>query len=216
MKSLQVFSLSIIALLLSGCFKDIEVPPTKYYAIGIYFPNTKTITTDWGTELIVLNSSVINIKNNNVRILAYFTVEEQVDEKTLKVNITGIYDISVPLIYINEDNLDSLKRNDPIDFSLISIAQDYLNLDFKFWVNNKTHDFFFSKNPEDQEDDKIVLKFHHNANKDTGYNIRETIVSVSIAEFKDLFPEKDSVEIVVSYFKDITTSTEVNIWYKLK
>jgi len=214
MKPLQVFFTIIVTLLFTSCFKEKENPPIKYYAIGVYYPNIMTIKTDFDTELIVTNSTEINIKNDDpVRVLAYFFVEEQVSDFTLKVNVTSIYDISVPLVVINENNLDSLERNDAIRLNSTWIAQDYLSLDFIFWAYEKPHNFFFSLNPEDQIDDKIVLKFHHNANKDYGYKLeeRETVVSLPIKEFKN--PQKDSVLIKFSYYNSSSTFLEDSIWY---
>lgn len=228
MKRLHYFSIFIFVILFTSCIKDLDdnTIKKKYFTVGIYHPDKMILTSDFGKELIILNSSEIK-SYKQLRALIYFFIEEEVDEKTIKVKFTNIYDISSLIIHIDENNQDSLKRNDPIEkidnpeykSPFFWVAQDYLTIKFDFLKFTKTHNFFFSKNPEDQEEGKIVLKFHHNANNDKfdpeGNAVRiSTLISIPISEFKEIYPEKDSVEIKISYFTDITTSMEETVWYK--
>ena len=219
MKQLQPLFVVFLVFLFASCIKlrEDDRPPTIYYSIGIYHPNEDVITTDNGETLLILNTSKINLsKSRPTRVAAYFRIDETVDDKTAKIIVTSIYDISSPIVHINEKNQDSLKRNDVVEFISMSIAQDYLNISFNAWRHNKKHYFFITKNPEDQEDDLIVLRFHHNASGDVGYNKFESILTVPISEFKLIHPEKDSVEISVSLHDKDTGLREERIWYRTK
>jgi len=216
MNVLKIISVFLLPLLFLSCLKNnYDEIPIEFSRFGIYYPNTKIIKTDNNEELTVLNSQHIKVDEETpVRVLVFFIVDELIDDNTAKINITKIFDITAKLIIINEENKDSLLRNDPIEFYHLWIAQDYLTFDFIFWGNNKIHYFFVSQNPEEQTEDKIVLKLHHNANNDVVYSKFKHFISVPIKEFKNIYPDKDSVELLISIPENSNTTIKKSIWYK--
>jgi hypothetical protein len=220
MNPLKITSIFILILTFTGCLKTDYEQPIDYYSIGIYNPNQGIFTADLGTKFNVLNRVELNTTLNSdkpARILLYFQIDKILNDSVANINYTDYFDITVPLIHINEGNQDSLLRNDPIELlDTAWIAQDYLTFYFYFIRLDKSHHFFFSKNPEDQEDDKINLKFHHSAKGNQTFKRYNAYTSIPVADFKEIYPEKDSVEIVISVPNSATTSIEKSIWYKTK
>ena len=224
MKKNKTILFTLLVLLLTSCFDDkYEAPPIVYSIVGSYHHDTKQIITDDKLILYATNNEVIKF-NKNTRVLFHCTLEKIVDESTAEVKIIDIFDISAPLIYITEENKELFVENYAVEFKNWWIRQDYLTIFFYYWREDKKneHKFFLSINTDDleeQEDEKINLTFHHECNSTKAITLMEYAVSVNILEFKNYFPEKDSVELIVS-FPVIPTPTDPekfvkkSIWYK--
>ena len=222
MKKLNKFYALLITLLVTGCFDEkYEQPPQMYYIIGIYHNDSKTIISDDHQIFVILNTDKIPL-NKDSRVIVYFTFEKM-EADTAQINITNMLDISAPLVYVNDENRDSFSTNYAIDYSYMWIGQDYLTIFFIFWRENETkvHKFFLSMDPEDQQEDeeKIYLKFHHQTNTTVAKSYVENVISVNINELKNIYSDKDSVELSISFPRTPTPDNaekfiEHTIWYK--
>ena len=220
MKQLKFFFAFLLIISLIGCFDDInDNTPIEYFAYGIYHFDTKNITTDDHENLIVRNASDISY-TEDTRVFVCFFVDKFEDDFTIEVTVTRIFDISVPLIHLDEENRGLYETNYAIDYIFMWVRQDYLTVIFNFWRENErsVHNFSFLMDPEEQEEGKINLTFHHAANSAFAYSHIEKWVSTSIKELKDLYPAKDSVELVISFPRVSTPGNpdrveKHSIWY---
>jgi hypothetical protein len=122
------------------------------------------------------------------RIIAYYTL--LADKRA-----TGLYDYDVRLENVHEvltkkifaitpETQDSI-GNDSISVQSMWIGSDYLNVQFKYFGNNKVHFINLVSDPlKEYTDGKIHLEFRHNANDDAPFYFRKGIVSFDISELK--------------------------------
>ncbi|MCL2074675.1 MAG: hypothetical protein FWH18_12185 [Marinilabiliaceae bacterium] len=238
MKQYAIIFILTLFLLFSGCLTDSDRLPQETWAVGSYNHETNMITTDDPLTLIIKNTSEIPLMNNT-RVLVYFIVDNRIDDRTAEIIVRDISDVSAPLIYITEDNKDDFLTNYAVEYYNMWIGQDYLTIMFNFWIENdkKEHKFFLSldirekeEDEEDEEDEEgdeddedevenINLTFHHEGNSSFAYSKRGNVISVDINELKDIFPTKDSVELVITFprtpnYDNPDNFEKHSIWYK--
>ena len=101
------------------------------------------------------------------------------------VKLISAYKILTKEIFgITPETQDSI-GNDPVVIEDIWIGNDYLNVQFVYKGQNKTHMINLVSDQSKQYDDKIHLEFRHNANDDAPtYNMRG-IVSFNLRSLQE-------------------------------
>ena len=127
---------------------------------------------------------------NGQRIVAYYTL-------LTNKKATGLYDYDVKLedayevltkgvFNITPETQDSI-GNDSITIKNMWIGNDYLNVQFIYTGNNKTHFINLVYDTSKlYSDGKIHLEFRHNSNGDSAYYYKEGIVSFNLTELRTL------------------------------
>jgi len=127
------------------------------------------------------------VPKNGQRIVANYTIlSESLSGKKFDVKLNDVYNVLTKGIYaITPSKQDSI-GNDSIQIEDMWIGSTYLNVDFIYPGNDKTHFIsLVSDASKLYNDGKIHLEFRHNANKDAGVILKEGLVSFDI---KSLLP----------------------------
>lgn len=137
---------------------------------------------------------------NGQRIVAYYTLLRN-------KKATGLYDYDVRLedVYkvltkgifnITPETQDSI-GNDSVTIKDMWIGSDYLNVQFLYPGNDKTHFInLVSDTSKVYSDGKVHLEFRHNSNGDLPYYLHEGIVSFNLTELRTL-TNTNSLDLVV-------------------
>jgi hypothetical protein len=143
-------------------------------------------------------STLGNSINDGDRVFAYFSLIEKPNPKGIDY-IIDIYSIEKLLfkqiIEITDEIADSI-GNDEMSVQNLWIARDYLNLNFKFYSNDKNHYINLIRYPGDLPTDTVKLEIRHNSNGDNGNYQATGFVSFDLKTLKN--EVADSVVLQVS------------------
>jgi len=112
------------------------------------------------------------------------------------IRLNDVYEVlTKPIFNITPAKQDSI-GNDPIDVTNLWIGSKYLNVEFSFFGNDKTH--FINLVKDDSKtytDGKVHLEFRHNARGDSPMYRRYGVVSFDISSL--MVPGTDSIPLVI-------------------
>lgn len=151
----------------------------------ILYPDagSQTYLTQFATDRILVNYSILSNKvesgktNYNVKINAV--------DKLLKKNI----------VLLTKQNADSL-GSDPINANNFWFGNNFLNINFSFMQDQKTHLINLAKDTIQSDPTTVSLYLKHNAWNDSPAFMRSGFVSFDMIS---LLNGKDSVKILVKY-----------------
>ena len=163
-----IYGLVLVSLFISCTKSDNK----QYYSVlgTVSKTNDSTIiVTDESERLLVKNTgSTIESLKDKDRVIAYFTITNDMLPKGINY-VVDLYDITKvlykPAIDLTPENADSI-GNDPINVNNIWVVRDYLNMNFTYYGNNKTHYINLVRLPATVTGDTINLEVRHNDNGD--------------------------------------------------
>lgn len=194
--------IGLLVLVASACSFDDEESEYYQYALGVVEGNSATtfmILTDGGERIrpVEFHPSNYEIEEGK-RVLVRFTMveESEADSYDYLVKVASISNVLTKQIVIADEEVRDTIGNDPVTINWLSIGNDFLNVDFSFWADSKTHyfDLVLDSTKQDKEG-FITLNFHHNANDDIRYRNYSGLISFPLEMLKD-----DDLELVKLFF----------------
>ncbi len=219
MKRFLILPLLLIGLLFNGCVNDNDDYDPEYLELGVVYGSTVSnfsIKTD--SKLTLYPAEVLPSSygiSDGQRVMVRYTIIEDVenlsDEYT--VSVKAIAKIATKPVLHVEDRRDTLK-SDPVQIINVWIAQNFLNVEFNYGLNDEDHYFYIAMDPENQLESgsPIILDFHHNANNDVSYTTVRGLLSIPIAELQDISATKINLRFIsndglsTAYTKDLEYS----------
>ncbi|MFO8000310.1 MAG: NigD-like C-terminal domain-containing protein [Marinilabilia sp.] len=159
---------------MTGCWDNNNDSPSQYLELG------KTGTAEDGDPMVVTDSDLTlkltdyseNLDFDEVeRVLLKYELDEEggdEDDYDYIVNVIRIQEVvTKDIVEINEENRDTI-GTDPLFLNDIWIAGGYLNIDFSFYGDDKTHYINIVKDPDEQtgEETEIYLQVRHDDRDD--------------------------------------------------
>ncbi|NPA37231.1 MAG: hypothetical protein GXO47_10330 [Chlorobi bacterium] len=198
LRSLLLSSLFIV--FMTGCVNDTDDVDLLYMdaAVITHYGSSFFITTDAGLKLLAENIPFKDVFEESIRVLIkYYLLDVAGENKEYDylVYVTEIKEIDTKdIILINDENRDTL-GSASCDFIDVWITQDYLTVNFSFFMGTKIHNFYLTYDEKEQAgDDTIVLTFRHQDNNDIPAQKLTGYVSFKLNSLK--IPGKNKIEII--------------------
>ncbi len=186
----------------TSCLKDNNNSNQYLISYGVVIGSTGNynIRLDDGTILYPdANSQALVAQHATDRILVnYSIVSDKIDNgvKNYNVKINSIDKLLVKnIVLLTQQSADSL-GNDPINARSFWFGNNFLNVNFTFLQNNKTHLINLAKDSIQTDPTTVTLLLKHNALGDSPTYERSGFVSFNMLQ---LLNGKDSVNIDVKY-----------------
>lgn len=192
MKLFRKFSFAVLLLIFFAACNNDDYSLEKYWIdIGtVENPEKESaffINLDDGTRLWTAASNFVNYRpDDGQRIIANFTILSDKTAYDHDIKLNDVYEVlTKPIFQITPETEDSI-GNDPIKVRNIWIGNEYLNIEFLYYGEYKTH--FINLVPaekEKPEEGNVYLEFRHNDNDDFKTWIYKGYVSFDIRSLKE-------------------------------
>ena len=221
MKLYTIIAFSLLALLMTGCLggNDEEAPDSRVEVMGTVFLH-KDFDGERGDMYYIANDTAVGVPelrlylNNDsglsfedsTRIIMTFKHIGAISDTTFLIDYIN-YRV-VPTRKIEKAGDDEAKDN--VSLKRLFISHDFLNFEFNYNYNDLNKHYFYitediAKRPVK---DTVLLHFRHRDSeklpnyyktyRDTDYDIYfNDFISLSISDFKNIYPEQNSIFIKV-------------------
>jgi hypothetical protein len=166
---------AMFGFLATGCLDDSnDSTPPQYLEMGV-------VETGAADELFVVTDSELTLRLaaysadfdfvDGKRIVLEYSVKERAAESEdydYLVNVHSVQEVvTKEIVELDEESRDTI-GSDQIYINEIWVSAGYLNIDFSFYGNDKTHFINVVKDPEEQPADvtEILLQVRHDARDD--------------------------------------------------
>ena len=198
MKKLSVFILLIVVF--ASCKNEPVEPVYRSIATVINPDGVRDyiFISDKGNRMKPTNATQI-LKDRQRIVADFYIVDEKSDESNYDYDIqyVSLYSILTKEIFdVTPETQDSI-GNDPVGIHQMWIGNDFLNIEFFFYAQDKKHAVnLVSDANKTYDDDKVHLEFRHNANRDFPSRTTWELVSFDLRSLQE-DAVGDSVNIVI-------------------